>query len=52
MKDYLEGWIDAERVHLPPVRQNGFKENIIIREYIPPKYAKRETDHKTNEADS
>lgn len=37
MKQPMEGWTDRENVYIPPVLGNGFREKIIIREYIPPR---------------
>lgn len=41
MKDYLQGWKNVKDVYIPPVKQKGFKENVIIRKYMPAKKVER-----------
>ncbi len=36
MKQSMEGWVDKNTLYIPPVSDYGFKEIVIIREYIPP----------------
>lgn len=33
----MEKWTDIRNIYIPPITNRGFKGNIIIRKYIPPK---------------
>lgn len=48
--DYLTGWVDLRQIKIPAMKSAGFAENILIREYIPPKVMKRvpETEKVSN----
>lgn len=37
----MKGWIDKNTLYIPPVSGSGFKEKVIIREYIPPQRKKK-----------
>lgn len=36
MEDIFQGWQDKKNKYIPPVRQKGFSQDVLIREYIPP----------------
>lgn len=51
MKQLMEGWVDRNNIYIPPVVGDGFKEKIIIREYIPPK-RKQKTENEIYSGDA
>ena len=36
MEDIFQGWQDKKNKYIPPVRQKGFSQDVLVREYIPP----------------
>lgn len=56
MEDIFQGWQDKRNKYIPPVRQKGFSQDVLIRKTIPPvnvqpetERAKAEIIHKKNE---
>lgn len=52
VKEYLQGWKDIKDVYIPPIKQKGFRESVIVREYIPAKkvekvFTEREENERT-----
>lgn len=49
MKNYFEGWKDIGEVMIPPVKQRGFRENVLRRRNIDPynSMPEKQEDEKT-----
>ena len=46
MKDYFDGWEEKTAVHIPEIKQDGFRENVIVRKPVQPVREKKPEEKK------